>query len=120
MKDKIISFGFISFILVFMFLYFIIPDEKVSYEERRKLASFPKISINNILDSSYMEKLDDYTLDHFPYRSTLRRIKATTNYKLFNKLENNGIYVNGDYIFKSEYQNNKQSIDSFITKIKKK
>lgn len=115
MKNKIITFLFIAYIFIFALFSFILPDKEISSSERRKLNKFPKFEF----DSEYIEDVDKYLLDHFPLRDTFRSLKANFNYKILNKLDNNEIYLKDNYIFKSNYPTNKNSIDSFITKTNK-
>jgi hypothetical protein len=117
MKEKILSISFVLFLVTFLVLNVFIKDIDVSNSERRKLEKFPKISIEDIMDGSFMENLDLYTVDQFVFRDTFRTIKANINYNIFKKIDNNGIYVIDDHIFKSEYPTNIKSIDNFIEKI---
>ena len=104
-----------SYILVFSILHIIIPDDNISTSERRKLSSFPNFE----LSSDYITKVEKYLLDHFPYRNSYRSIKATFNYDILHRLDNNGIYLKDNYIYKSNYPTNKESIDNFITQTNK-
>lgn len=115
MKDKITTFLFLGFIFTFGILHILIPDNEISNTERRKLSTFPKFE----LSSSYIENVDKYLLDHFPFRDTFRSIKAKFNYNVLHKLDNNDIYLKDNYIFKSEYPTNKGSISNFINKTNK-
>ena len=115
MKNKIITYLFIIYIFTLSILGIIIKDKEISATERRKLSIFPEF----ILNSEYVTKLDKYFLDHFPIREQFRSIKANFNYKILNKLDNNNIYLSDNYIFKSVYPTNKQSISNFINKITK-
>ena len=115
MKDKIITFTFIGYILIFSLLHIIIPDNEISNTERRKLAKFPQIELTN----EYITKIDKYLTDNFPYRNTFRSIKAKFNYNILNKKDNNKIYLKDNYIFKSNYPTNTKSINNFITKSNK-
>ena len=110
MKDKIIVILFIGYICIFSLLHIILPDKEISSSERRKLVSFPKIEMTN----EYISKIDEYLLDHFPFRDKFRGIKALFNYKILNKLDNNNIYLKDNYIFKSNYPTNDKSINHFI------
>ena len=112
MKDKIITYSFILFISLFGLFHIILKDQEISSTERRKLNTFPEIE----LTSEYIEKIDKYLLDHFPLRDTFRSVKALYNYKVLNQLDNNNIYLKDNYIFKSEYPTNKDSISFFINK----
>lgn len=113
MKNKIITFLFIIYIFTFSILGTIIKDNEISISERRKLSTFPDFTLN----SEYVTKLDKYLLDHFPLRNSFRSIKANFNYNVLNKLDNNNIFLLDNYIFKSEYPTNKNSISNFINKI---
>lgn len=117
MKEKILSISFVLFLVVFFCLNIFIKDIDISSSERRKLEKFPKFSIKNIMDGSFMEDFDLYTVDQFIFRDKFRNIKANVNYNIFKKLDNNGIFVIDDYIFKSEYPMNIKSIENFIDKI---
>ena len=113
MKIKIITFMFISYLLVFLVLHIVFEDNVISFTERRELTSFPKFS----LSSEYVTKIDKYLLDQFPYRNGFRSIKATFNYNIMNRLENNGIYLKRDGIYKSNYPTDSGSIDNFVNRI---
>ena len=115
MKDKINTIIFLGFIFTFSILHIVLPDNEISNTERRKLSTFPEFE----LSSSYIEEIESYLLDHFPLRDTYRSIKANFNYKVLNKLDNNDIYLKDNYIFKSEYPTNKDSISNFISKTNK-
>ena len=110
MKDKITVYLFLGYIFIFSICNVLIPDEEISTSERRRLNEFPKFELTN----EYISKLEDYLLDHFPLRDNFRSIKAKFNYKLLNKLDNNNIYLKDNYIFKSNYPTNKESINNFI------
>jgi len=115
MKNKLITIIFIVYILTFSILGIIIKDKEISLTERRKLTSFPSFE----LDNDYINKLDKYLLDHFPFRDSFRSIKAKYNYNIMQKLDNNDIYIKDNYIFKSEYRADKKSIARFINIINK-
>ena len=115
MKDKIIVFIFLGYILIFSVSHLLIPDNEISNSERRKLVSFPELELNN----KYISSIEDYLLDHFPFRDKFRSIKANFNYKILNKLDNNDIYLKDNYIFKSNYPTNKESLNYFINNIDK-
>lgn len=113
MKEKIITISFVIYIFIFSISSIIITDDLVSESERRTLSLFPSFSIDNIMDKSFMEKLDSYFLDHFVYRDEFRSIKANVNYNVLNMLINNNVYLLDNYIFKSEFPTDYKSIDNF-------
>lgn len=117
MKNKILVITFVSFLEIFFILNILIKDKEISVEERRKLNTFPKVSINNIISTNFMDDFEDYALDQFPFRNSFRSLKANYNYFVLQMLDNNNIYIDDNYIFKIEYPMNISSIDNFINKI---
>lgn len=115
MKNKILVIVFVVYIGLFSILGIVIPDKEISNSERRKLKTFPEFEF----DSEWISDLDGYLLDHFILRDEFRSIKAFYNFKVLNKLDNNGIYLKDNYIFKSNYPTNKESVHNFIDKINK-
>ena len=113
MKDKINSILFMFTIFLFMFLGIILKDKDISFSERRHLASFPKITINN----DFSEKLDNYFLDQFPFRDSFKKLKGETSKKIMLMKENNGIYEQNGYLFQIDNNINDKSIDNLINKI---
>lgn len=114
MKDKIITISFILCVFILCILGIVFKDKDISETERRKLQQFPSFK----LSSDYVVKLDKYVLDHFPFRDTFRSIKAFVNYNVLQKLANNDIYIQDNYIFKSNYPTNYTSIQRFLNNIK--
>lgn len=70
----------------------------------------PALSTKNILDGSYFEKLEKYMLDQFVLRDAFRSIKAYAAYYIFQKSDNNGIYIADDFINKIVYPLNEKSV----------
>lgn len=87
MKDKIITITFVSFLSIFLIINIFTKDKEVSREERRTLASSPKLEIKEMIkgDNSYFNELNTYFLDQFSYRSTFRKIKGTIATRLLQK-----------------------------------
>jgi len=115
MKEKITTIIFIIYIFSFGILHLVLKDNEISKSERRKLANLPEFTLNN----EYIEKIDKYLLDQFPLRDEFRSIKANFNYKILKKLDNNNIYLQDNYIFKSNYPTNVKSINNFNNTILK-
>ena len=115
MKNKVIVFTFVIYLFFFSIAHVLIKDKIVSETERRKLTNFPQFK----LESDFITNIEDYLLDHFPFREKFRNLKAAYNYKILNQLENNKIYIKDNYIFKSEYPTNKKSISYFKQNINK-
>ena len=56
MKDKITVYLFVGFLMLVPTISILSKDEKISYTERRELATFPKFELTN----EYVTKLDKY------------------------------------------------------------
>ena len=112
MKKKGIGIIFLCWIFLFSIAHIVIDDEEISTSERRYLKKFPQFT----LSGEYAEDMEDYLLDHFPFRDTFRSIKANFNYHVLQKSDNNGISINSNGIFKSDYPTNYKSVENFIVK----
>lgn len=89
---------------LFGILFFILPQEKISDAEKRTLAPFPTLTKESLLSGDYMDSLDLYTADHFPYRSTF--ISVSDKLKL----------VRGFHSKEESFYNDVQAVDELPTK----
>lgn len=94
-----------------------LPAKESSESERRKLAQFPTLSVDTILDGSFMTKFESYTLDQFPFRDTFRKLKAGTVRYLFHQKDNNGYYMADGYVAKLDFPLKEKSIDHALNKM---
>lgn len=117
MKNKISSFVFLGIIFSFSILHLLMPDQDVSYSERRHLTHLESPSIKTVMDRSWTEDFEDYTLDQFPLRDSFRSLKANAMFHGFHLSDNNNLYINNGHIIKMEYPLNEASLDYFITKL---
>lgn len=86
------------------------PAKGTSSAERRPLAQFPELTVNTLLDASFMSKFEDYTLDQFPGRDIFRQLKALTHYNVMLQQDNNGIYFVDGYAAKLDYPINDANV----------
>ena len=91
-------------ISLFGILFFILPQEKISDAEKRTLAPFPTLTKESLLSGDYMDSLDLYTADHFPYRSTF--ISVSDQLKL----------VRGFHSKEESFYNDVQAVDELPAK----
>lgn len=107
MKNNIKNIIVSAVLAVFLFGLSVFTWVKAPYDysesERRALASFPELSVETILSGKFMTSFEDYTLDQFPLRDLFRRIKALTEFNIFNKKDNNDLYIADGYVSKLEY-----------------
>ena len=98
------------------------PRDEFSDSERRALAEMPTFSLESVLnentDESFMRLFEKYSLDQFPLRDMFRRLKAMAAYYVFNRKDNNGIYLEDGYAAKLEYPLNEDSIDYAVKKFR--
>lgn len=82
-----------------------------SDSERRELAKFPMFSVETMLDGSFMEDFESYTLDQFPFRDLFRKLKARIVFDVWGQKDNNDIYIADGYASKMEYPLSKPMLD---------
>lgn len=99
------------FILGIMAAFFLSPKQVYSAAERRRLAKMPTLSFESALDGSFADGLETYLLDHFPFRETLRGMKANFASNVFLQRENNGIYIADGHASKLEYPLNEAGVE---------
>ncbi len=103
MNKKITSIIVLGFIFIFSVFAWVKPADDFSFSERRELKKIPQLSVNTIFSGSFMKNFESYTLDQFPLRETFRKIKAYSEFNLFNKQTNNNIYLKDGFVGKTEY-----------------
>lgn len=113
MKNKIISITFILLLLFAFILNVILPSKDISFSERRNLFIFSDIKY----DSDFSENFEKFALDQFIFRDSFRKLKSTIEINIFKKLDNNGLFVQDEHIFKQMNPLNKKSIINLSDKI---
>lgn len=86
------------------------PEHDFSESERRRLAKFPELSAETLLNGKFMKEFEDYSLDQFPFRDGFRRIKAIARYDFFQLRDNNGIYIENGSAAEIIYPLNENSV----------
>ena len=114
MKTKLIVLAVIFFVVTAA--CWIWPDREMSDAERRKLAQMPELTVEAVMNGSFMSDFENYTLDQFPLRDQLRSLKAMAEYGLFQKKDNNDLYVVDGYVAKILYPYNANSVSNAAKK----
>lgn len=120
MKNKIRSIGIAVIIVIWVTLTGISwlgPKKDTSLWERRPLEQMPALTADTLLNGSFMEKFEDYTLDQFPARDSFRTLKSLFSYKVLQMKDNNGIYLAYGYAGKIEYPMNAVSVSYALKKM---
>ena len=86
------------------------PAKEMSDAERRPLAQFPAVSVENIANGKFMAGFTDYSLDQFPLRDSFRQVKSLFHYYVLGQKDNNGIYIVDGNAVKQEYPLNQASV----------
>lgn len=89
------------------------PD-MYSETERRKLAIFPELSTETLLNGKFTNQFEDYTLDQFPFRDEMRQIKAIWSNYIMRQKDNNDIYIYNGYAAKMEYPLQETKVEKAI------
>lgn len=94
------------------------PAQEFSLSERRRLAQFPKLNTQSVMDGKFMTDFESYTLDQFPLREDFRRLKAFAAYSLYAQKDNNEIYLVDGYASKLEYPLKENSVLDAVEKFR--
>ena len=84
---------FIIIIFGFMIGNIVMPDNEISYSERRTLARFPDFSGQEILQGVFFSKFEKYALDQFVSRDDFRSLKAFMVFSILRQRDYNGVYI---------------------------
>lgn len=113
MRNKLLTYIFITTIALAGVLATVLPDASVTFSERRYLYSLEELQVSEDFSSDF----EKYVLDHFVFRDAFRRLKAYAEYNLFMKKDNNGLYEHEGYIIKQLYPLDESSIENLADKI---
>ncbi len=79
---------------------FLKPADAFSDAERRALAQMPNLDVQTLLSGEFMDGFETYTTDQFPARDWLRGFKAWWSETIFQKKDNNGLFLAEGHISK--------------------
>jgi hypothetical protein len=116
-KNIIMCILFVSVIAGFFVSGILIPDNELSYSERRTLKKMPELTAEGLLSGEFFKGFEEYAPDHFPIRDSLRTIKAISHFHIFNMKDNNGIFVIENSAFKLLYPLNERSVKGAADKL---
>lgn len=110
-KKNILTICLFLFVIFSMFFSLIIlPDNEVSYAERRKLEQLSSLGEVSVFDGEFSSKLEAYLLDQFPMRDKYRSINAFTRYWVLLQKNVNGLWTDNGSIFKNEGNYNENQV----------
>lgn len=117
-KNKIIAIGFAVILFTVFIANILKKDEAISTSERRKLAQFPTITFEKVVDGKSSEEFDKYTVDQFIFRDSFRSVKSFWSNYIFRQKDNNGLFLKDGGIYKIEYPLNEEYVQRSANKIK--
>lgn len=119
-KNNILKYTTIVFFLGFIFIFpiinFLTEDKKINEIENKILTQLPKLSLQKIINGSFMKEADNYTSDQFPSRTEFIKIKNSYSYSLGIR-EFRGIYVGSNGRLMEKFIFNKEIIDKNIAQV---
>ena len=111
-REIIFSVFFIGAMIFFLSLLLCFGQkEEYSLSERRKLKEFPRITLESLKKGELGKELEEYTLDHFPFREEFRGLKNLVDQGIFRKSDQGGLYEREGYLVKMEYPLNREMLE---------
>ena len=101
---------FLLFIYALFFVNLFKSSDELSFSERRRLAQFPELNAETLLNADFMKGFDEYASDQIAFRDRWRSLKAYFDLNVLGKYDNNAIFVVGDMVFKTDYPINHGSV----------
>lgn len=95
----------------------VIPDAGVSYKERRKLRSFPVLSLKTISSGSFQNQLEEYLQDHIAFRDGFLDLNSLMNQYFYLHSDDEGIVVQNGSLIALEEDLDEKSAAYAITRI---
>ena len=117
-KDVVVTLSFIAILVIVFLINVVTKDKEISNSERRKLASFPEITLDSIKSGDLSGDLEKYFSDQFVGREELRSFKTFWSLNVFNQKDNNELFVKDGSIYKMDYELKDKNIEESSKKIK--
>lgn len=111
--SRIIAFIVSVIVLGLLGLFLVLPKKEFSENENRYLQTFPKFKIKDFIKGDFIEDLESYLADNFPFRDGFMSIK-TFSEKMLGKEDINEVYLAEDDYLIEKYnkpKNNDRIID---------
>lgn len=112
--EQLLVIAFVGTLFGLSLLFFVLPHERFSELENRYLQRLPKLTLDNVLSSTYAEEAERYVTDHFPFRNQWLAVKSVSEQARLQQ-ENNGIYKGKDgYLFEKFVQPDAEKLKKYI------
>lgn len=114
LKQNLTIFLLAAFLFGFSAWAVLKPADETSSAERRALSQLPELSVSAVLDGSWMQKFESYTLDQFPLRESFRALGSRVTLGLFRQKDSHGVYLAEGSVSKLEYPLDNSSLQHAI------
>ena len=91
--------------------------QDTSLSERRPLAQFPDITVDEVLKGDFMTDFEDYATDQFPLREPFRKVQSFIQFYLLGQKDVNDIYIAEGSAAKIEDALNEKWVQSSVAKL---
>ncbi|MDR0916912.1 MAG: hypothetical protein LBN02_06960 [Oscillospiraceae bacterium] len=84
------------FILIvggFCVLRLVVSPPAILSSERRRPAKLPDFTLSNVLDARFTNGFEPFAADTFPFRETMRTIRAKTVFDVFRQTDKSGLFT---------------------------
>lgn len=116
-KNIVVTISFLLVIFVVLLVNIAKRNTIISLSERRELQQFPKLSIDTLLDGSFFEEFEKYTMDQFVQREAFRALKTKVEMDVLKKQDSNHIYQYNEKLIEQIYPLNEKSIINTTNKM---
>ena len=103
MKNKVLCIIVLLSIFVLTAGLLFLPKKEYSAQENRYLESFPEITLESVVDGSFMQDFETYLSDHFPFRDVFMTIQSRYQ-RLLGRNQIGEIYIGRDGYYIEEYK----------------
>ena len=93
LRAKLVIAVFIIIIGGLFVLGFLTPKPAILQSERRAPAKLPRLSAQTVFSGEFMNRLDGYSADNFPFRDRFRTLSSMLVFGVFLQTDKNGLYM---------------------------
>lgn len=106
--QSVITVLTLTLLLSFSVIFFFLEKKEFSENENRVLEKVPSYSFSDLKSGKYVQSIENYITDHFPFRDTWMGVK-TTYQRLLGYQEMNGIYIGKEERLFQKYEEPKNT-----------
>lgn len=93
-NSNIIFIGLVFIVLILPIVFINLKDNQISLSENRKLNGKPVLNdISKLFNGDFFTEFNSWFKDHVGFRDSIISLKGSIDYKLFNKIDVNYMYV---------------------------